>query len=303
MALLWGCEVNDYTAIDWGMANTLLNRGGATGRGTASSFKGTLQVAGRPERITLIDKSTLFDPGSGTLVPSGRFISEWLRDAGASRRPASNDNVADVCVPRFARVGTYRDAYYVDLKGAYNRLYSRLWWDVSYLPSKGGMPRAGAISLSEIGEMLRPHKHARNALVGFALSRHYTQWDCGRARVRRRPGFYFNPQLAWLLWSILGAVAWRVRAAGALYWNVDGAIVQGERLYDVLEVFDGLGLPWSEKQHGDCIVWGLGGYTFHDPATGRRRDGFPRGFGSSETRLPNLTLCEKALSFWREVAA
>jgi len=283
-------------AIEWTTAHKLLQAGRACGKGTSSTFRGTLEIGGKRSFVSLLDKKTLVQI-EGVEVPAGKWIADYFKDHGFEKRPANNDNRSKVTVPRFAKPGVYRNCYYVDIKAAYPSIYSRLWWDVGFLPDKNLVQR-GTMPLSDLASRLMHNKHARNAVVGFALSRGYLQWQDGVANHKKSTGKFFNPQLGWVLWAILGAIAWRVRDAGALYYNTDGAIVDEGNLYNVVRVYDSLGLDWSVKESGDCVVWGVGAYSFHDVHNGRRVGGFPRGFTGASVRLPNVVLCERALKMW-----
>lgn len=283
-------------AIDWTTAHKLLQAGRATGKGTTSTFKGTLDIGGKRSFVSLLDKKTLVEI-DGAQVAAGKWIADYFKDHGFEKRPANNDNRSKVTVPRFAKPGVYRDCYYVDIKAAYPSIYSRLWWDTTFLPDKN-IVQSGTMPLADLSSRLMHDKHARNAVVGFALSRGFLVWNDGIAKHKKSTGKFFNPQLGWVLWSILGAVAWRVRDTGALYFNTDGAIVEEKNLYATVCIYEDLGLQWSVKDQGDCVIWGTGAYSFHDVHNGRRVGGFPRGFTGASTNLPNAVLCERALKLW-----
>lgn len=283
-------------AITWDLISKLLHTGRATGRASSSSFRGMLEVAGKRDRVHFIDKNTM-GVFCGEYQSAGKFIAKSLEERGYTKRLANNINKDEMGPPKFARTGLYRGAYYVDIKSAYASLYKSLWWDIHCLPHKN-IVKAGTQDLRFFYNSLQHHKHARNALVGFCLSRKATYWTNGIPSVKGAIGRFFNPQLSWALWAILNSIAWRVKEAGGLYFNVDGAIVQEDNLYHVLDVYDSLGLHWDIKAQGDCAIYGLGAYSFFD-VDGKRELGIPRKMGSDKDSLYNPVFCEQALNLWK----
>lgn len=275
------------TAVDWQTALQTLIRGRANGTGTTSTFRG--EVLG--EKVHWFDSLTALEDGT----PAGAYIVDYLKGHGANRRPASNENKLMVTVPRFANPGAWRNGYYVDIKAAYPSIYRRVWWDTLFLPQHRIIEK-GRIPLEEIAQVLGYHKHARNALVGIALSRHKTSWRDGRPVRVGALGGLFNPQLGWFCWSVLGWVAWQAKRMGARYWNTDGGIFINER--DALRFADWLesvGFNWSCKEEGAVIVWGNGAYTF---IRGGEVCGVPKPFSGISEHLPDASISLQAFRFW-----
>src|SRR3989304_2615894 len=143
---------------------------------------------------------------------------------------------------------------YVDLKGAYHTIYSRLWLDVSY-------PNGyGKLNLSNIAERLAGWKGARNSLIGVIRSREAT----GVRGFKSIPMSTTNPFLSPGLWAqtqaILNDIAHYAVKLGAVYVATDGYIFptvrQSERFEEQLYNW---GLPHRTVK-GDVDIKGWGCY-------------------------------------------
>ena len=270
------------TAIQWLWANK------ANGKGSSSSFRGVVNG----KKYHLVDDRCLMPSGQS----SGEVIVKWLRSQGATRRPANNDNRLRVSPPRFSYPGVARGGCYIDIRAAYPSIYRRWEWDAEYLPDKGVI-RRGSISLEPLARRLMPSKFARNALVGFALSRRRMVWRAGLMRALVSPGGFFNPSLGWFCWAVLSWAALKARDCGARYFNTDGAIFNSDG--DALAWstwLESVGLDWSEKGRGDFIIWGLGSYSLI-------KDGQIKGFSRRLSGVRNLLMspvaARRAFDAWR----
>lgn len=250
-------------AVFWPDALRWLVEEKANGTGTTSTFRGVVHN----EKIEIFDAETALADGT----PAGTFIVQWLKEHGATRRPAANENRFFVAPPRFARPGAWHDCFYIDIKAAYPSIYSRVAWDVNFMP-QSFIVENGKISLAGLAASLKENKHARNAVVGIALSRHKTRWEDGRPRRVGALGGLFNPQLGWYCWAVLSWCALVAEKLGAHYYNTDGAIFSSaDAALEYADFLERSGFDWSVKENGDCVVWGLNSYSFI-------KDGVPGGF-------------------------
>lgn len=115
--------------------------------------------------------------------------------------------------------GDYQgEATYVDLKGAYHQIYSRLWLDTAFPCGYGTLP------LSGIAQNLKDWKAARNAIIGIVAARQAIGVK-GRKTVKLSTK---NPYLAPSLWAtiqaILNEIAHIARCHNAIYIATDGYI-------------------------------------------------------------------------------
>lgn len=244
-----------FRFVEWGPFQRELQVGKATGKMTSSSFKGVVHG----KKIEAYDIDTKIPLKGG--MPSGIWLSNALRELGAGRRPWNARNEGLVDCPYYAQSTTLSYGVYVDLVHAYPQLYKHLCWDLEFTPDTLTFS-PGHKSLQGIANELWDFKHARNALVGFALSRHRTYWNEGKPELRRYKSGFHNRHLPHFLWAVLSFVAHNAIRLGAVYYNTDGAIFPAEKLWAFNDWCDGEGLQVDVKYSGPCIVWGTGAYSF-----------------------------------------
>lgn len=120
---------------------------------------------------------------------------------------------------------------YIDLKGAYHQIYSRLWLDTAFPCGYG------SLSLTSIADTLRNIKSARNSVVGVTAGRIGTG-VLGYKTIQLKTR---NPYLAPGLWAtiqaILNELAFRAERLRAIYIATDGYIFPERSSADVFEEF------------------------------------------------------------------
>lgn len=156
---------------------------------------------------------------------------------------------------------------YIDLKGAYHQLYSRLWLDTAFPCGYG------QLSLMVIADRLKEWKSARNSLIGVTAGRRVI----GVKGYKSIPLSTSNPYLAPGLWAtiqaILNELAYEAKRLGAIYIATDGYIFPDllqaqhfeELLYDSgLKYRKGVG-NYEIKAWGSYSVQGKKTETFDRP--------------------------------------
>lgn len=254
----------ETTLVDWDRALVYLRENGASGRGSTSSFRGKTSDG---RYLQIADGAGAFE-WQGRMMSAGSAVSMQLKELGLGKRPASDDNRGYVRPPRFAIPGYYGPSVYIDVKSAYHSIYSRIEWELSFLPSKlyikNGLTPLSALEL--------PTKRAKVAPIGMALSRKGFVWKDGAVRSINRVSGFYNPQVAWYCWAVLGAIARRLRSAGAVYFNTDGAIMRMRDVSKGVAIIREAGLKYSIKSSGKAIVWGIGSYTIGEVGHARKFD-------------------------------
>jgi hypothetical protein len=147
-----------------------------------------------------------------------------------------------------------KKGYYVDLKGAYHTLYSRLWLDVAFPCGYG------TLDLAPIGKRLAGWKGARNSLIGVTRSRE----TMGVRGFKSYPMKCHNPFLSPHLWATVQAclneVAQVAIGLGAVYIVTDGYIFPKERGFRIFEEkLYNWGLPFRSLS-GSLDITGWGRY-------------------------------------------
>lgn len=157
------------------------------------------------------------------------------------------------------------DATYVDLKGAYHQIYSRLWLDVKY---PCGM---GTMDLEPIAEALSEWKAARNSIIGQIRSMQ-GQIIKGKHRKNiRLENPYLSPHLWATVQAILNEIASCAIAWGAVYVATDGYILPSVYATGFCDFLNEMGLNYRLKQgEADIKAWAC--YKVGDKTTVAYRD-------------------------------
>lgn len=150
---------------------------------------------------------------------------------------------------------------YIDLKGAYHQLYSRLWLD-TFFPCGYGTLHLGAIA-----EKLQEWKGARNSLIGITAAREAIGVK-GYETIRLQTN---NPYLSPGLWAtiqaILNELAFVADRLGAIYIATDGyifpSLLMAEHFEEYLYDF---GLKYR-KSTGKYEIKGWGAYSVQGKKT------------------------------------
>lgn len=122
-------------------------------------------------------------------------------------------------------------AVYIDLKGAYHQIYSRLWLDVAFPAGYG------TLSLASVADRLAEWKPARNSIVGITASREIHGVKGTRTYVLHAKNPYLSPHLWATVQSILNEIAFKAESLGAIYIATDGYIFPEEARYWEFEEF------------------------------------------------------------------
>lgn len=182
---------------------------------------------------------------------------------------------------------------YIDLKGAYHTIYSRLWLDVSF-------PNGyGTLSLDKIAQRLAEWKGARNSLIGVIRSRDAT----GVRGFKTIPMQTTNPYLSPGLWSqvqaVLNDVARYAVKLGAVYVATDGYIFpsykQAERMEEQLFNW---GFPYRTVK-GDIDIKGWGCYRVGSKQTlGYKPDKEPAPYGFNSIHMGDTRWPTRYVDWW-----
>lgn len=138
---------------------------------------------------------------------------------------------------------------YVDLKGAYVQIYSRLHLDQAWPRSMGGR-----YPLRGVAKRLEIWKGARNALMGVIRSREATAVKDGRRITISTQNRWLSPGLWATVQDVLHMVADMALLHGAIYINVDGYIfpyVLGKEVDDFLYWLTSMGLIGEIRATGE----------------------------------------------------
>lgn len=160
----------------------------------------------------------------------------------------------DACWP-MVYLGRWRgEGVYVDLIGAYEQIYRKLWLDTAFPRGRGRLP------LCHIATRLSKWKPARNSLLGIIRSR-ISYGFRGGASIQLRPKNQFlSPGLWATVQGILNELAWQAVKAGAVYIATDGYILPySQRARDFVELLYCFGFKAREIA-GDFDIKGWGNY-------------------------------------------
>ncbi len=177
----------------------------------------------------------------------------------------------DITMPVYAYPCRFCDGYYIDIKSAWWAILKRSGWGVDYYPYRWMKPDQPIPAGAWAGET---HKTARSALVSIGLSRGIWMNDGeGNQYFKRAWNVFYNRDIfAWIA-AVLGAVAEECRIAGAVYWNVDGAIYPTqESAIRGMSILDSWCLGYGCKGDGGGWVRGPGNYKLGGWGGGRVND-------------------------------
>lgn len=147
------------------------------------------------------------------------------------------------------------DGVYVDLIGAYEQIYRRLWLDTCFPRGKG------RLALYPIATRLGKWKPARNSLLGIVRSRISYGYRGGSSVKLRPQNQYLSPGLWATVQSVLNEVAWQAIKAGAVYVATDGYILpQSQRQKSFVAFLQDYGFSYREIA-GEFDIKGWGCYS------------------------------------------
>jgi hypothetical protein len=203
----------------------------------------------------------MMTPGEGARV---ELMREWplLKRVGWSGKSIS---LLDWRSPLYYTGPWVGDAMHIDLDGAYNQIYRRLWLDTSF-------PRGyyGRYALRDVAQRLKPWKAARNSIVGLSRSREGVAYR-GQKRIKlKMKNRYLSPGLWATVQAILHMVMGQAIKFGAIYGNVDGYIIpltDWSFVEEFTEWLSDLGFRWSIRSHGEAEVVSWNNYIVGGNAT------------------------------------
>lgn len=224
-----------------------------------------------PPKKTRLIKNSSYHRVDGYDGTEQIITRAWLRDNVGRRivHRAEVDGLKITRAPMYAEPAYIDEAVYIDLHSAYQSIYSVLGWGVDYERGKylaaGREPLIYPYSKFKIG---------RSYVITGAYPRaNITRIVGGVPRTNKIYNPLSNPPLVAAVYDILSAIA---RAAvslfGAVYYNVDGAILprsMADYYGDFLRAF---GLNWSYKGDGTAYVTNLTNWTLGDIVTRHGRD-------------------------------
>jgi len=184
--------------------------------------------------------------------------------------------------------GSYKgDGAYIDLKGAYHQLYSRLWLDTAFPCGYG------SLSLAGIADNLKDWKGARNSLIGITAAREAIGVRGTKTVHLQTRNPYLSPGLWATIQGILNELAWLAEKRGACYIATDGYIFKSEDDASYFEeTLYELGLRYR-RLNGQVHIKNWGAYKIKgkETQTYKRSSGNEvRGFRSIrlfDTEFPN----------------
>lgn len=161
---------------------------------------------------------------------------------------------------------TKGEGAYIDLKGAYHQIYSRLWLDTCFPCGYGNM------SLTGIAETLQSWKAARNSLIGITAARQTMGVRGFQSFPLQTKNPYLSPGLWATIQAILNELALLAEQRGAIYIATDGYIfpnlLEAQKFEEVL--YD-VGLAYR-KSTGNYEIKGWGVYS----VSGKKTKAFDR---------------------------
>ena len=215
----------------------------------------------RDKKTRLILRDRYVDVGqyAGTQQSVTR---NWLRD-NVKKRIAKRTELAGLektRAPMYAESAYLPDAVYMDISSAYQSVYSVLGWGVDYV--RGKYLAGGRDAL------IYPYKNlkiGRSLVITGAKPRsRIVMVKNGAPKVYEMFNPFSNPSLVSATLDVLSSIArFAVSLFGAIYYNVDGAIIPRENAPMYREFITSLGMTCKTKGEGAAFVdnvtnWTLG---------------------------------------------
>ena len=182
------------------------------------------------------------------------FVRHWI---GKMEKPRARRNQAEgvesARSPLFCKPSCTEEAVYVDLKSAYQSVYSVLGWNCEYL--------RGRYMIADSDPLIWPYpkewKTGRSFVVSGArprLTGFFVKDGMLKAGKYRSP--FSNPSLVCAVYDVLSSVArLAVNVFQATYYNTDGAIIPAKFETKYIETLAAFGLKAETKYKGESIVF------------------------------------------------
>lgn len=185
------------------------------------------------------------------------------------------------------------DGSYIDLKGAYHQLYSRMWLDTAFPCGYGSLYLGG------IAHTLSDWKAARNGIIGICASRQITGVKGFKTFTLNSKNPYLAPGLWATIQGILNELAYVAERMGSVYIATDGYIFPNKRKADHFEEYllDN-GLKFRRKD-GDYEIKNWGSYKVESKETQTFERSNTAGFrGFRSITLPDGHNPSKLTRWW-----
>lgn len=213
----------------------------------------------------------MFDIGYGPQTPS-EVARDYLLAKYQYPRRASKRQVESIHLPRSQAMycvrGKLERAVYLDVRAAYFSIMQIVGCTPDYFPGRflgAGDPPSDF--------PCPDHKIARNCLVSVGTSNTMQTWTGYGLDLKKSWNSVYNMGLWALVQDVLhGVAADLIEKAGAIYFNVDGAIIPEVALNTGIDILRAWGLEGKVKHKGRAEVFGIGRYkvgrfrTRHMPA-------------------------------------
>jgi len=235
------------------------------------SVLGTGSLYLHAERVRLIEQNHFFDVGaySGTQQVITRG---WLNDTVKKRiaKTAEVRGVDFARAPMYAESAILPDAEYIDIQSAYHSIYSALGWGVDYV--RHAYMAGGSDRLVYPFQNL---KVGRSLVISGSLPRsRIIRVKDHKPVVQKLFNPMSNPSLVAGTLDVLSAIArFAVSAFGAIYYNVDGAIVPRDTAKLYKEFLSSLGLGYGSKGDGRAWVSNLTNWSLGEKVVRRGSEG------------------------------
>jgi len=212
-----------------------------------------------------IDRYSCFHD-SGVWWSPGQMARDYLtvKNIRSSRITGEQLNIFnEKQPPMLAFPGRYSDMAYVDLKAAYWSIMRVMGWGVDYFP---GLWLAKKDDVKDFP--FPDYKLGRNALVGVGILTGEARvfWQ-GQYQTRKVGSRWANSNLWGLVQDVLHSVMWAAVDCGAVYVNVDGAIMPAKRAEEFQDFCAWNSLTAEVRAEGDAIITGVGRYQVGDKKT------------------------------------
>lgn len=230
------------------------------------------------------------------MTPSEACRTELNRTFKGLRRTGwqpQHVNLFDWRWPMMFSGASEGEGIYIDLKGAYHQIYSRLWLDVAFPCGYG------TLALGGVAEKLKNWKAARNSLMGICAAREVTAVQGYKTFNIQANNPFLSPHLWATVQAILNEVAFKAESCGAIYIATDGYIFPKDRDVDrFVEFLADVGLKYRSKDgHYRILQWGA--YKIGEKQTSNyRQTTLPIDKGFRSINVHNQRFPEKLVSWW-----